>query len=107
MFTIPLERCDNFLVLPEALPDQDYVVTATLSPSYWHILPAILHSKMLELLIDTSDPDDRERMAIMMRGTCTELQRQGNLLLIPEKLITVGDSSNRYVLKLEKEYDAD
>lgn len=107
MITIPLERCDNFLVLPEALPEQDYVVTATVSLGYWHVLPATLHNKMLELLIDTCEQFDRERMAIVMRGNRTELQRKGNLLLIPEQLLSADNSSNRYALKLEQEPDAD
>ncbi|SNY58429.1 hypothetical protein SAMN06297280_3399 [Arsukibacterium tuosuense] len=107
MITIPLERCDNFLILPEALSEQDYVITPTKNSTCWHILPAELQTKLVQILSNTNNTAEQDRLTIMLQGTYMPLAREGNLLLLPKQLLAINYSSSRYVLKLEQEPEAD
>lgn len=101
LISITLERCENVLVLPDNLPEQEYVICPTNDANCWHILPLELNNQQLQQLAETLNPIDRQRFLLMLQGTYQELERKGNLLLLPENeaLATIDYT---YVLKLRQ-----
>lgn len=101
MNCIGLERCENVLVLPDNLPEQSYVICPTEDTNCWHILPTELNNQRLQQLAEAAPPSDRQRFLLMLQGTYQELERQGNLLVLPENEI-VSAAGCSYVLQLAK-----
>lgn len=101
MINIPLERYKNVLILPANLPEQSYVICPTDDANCWHILPTELNNQLLKHLADTANRGDKHRLKLMMQGTYQDLERQGNLLLLPDTLIN-NKPGSQYVLKLAK-----
>lgn len=101
MQSIQLERFENYLVLPDHLPEQSYVICPTIDEKCWHVLPTLLNDQILEKIVNCniSDSSDKNRMQIMLQGTFTELERQGNLLSLPEGRVFSSPECS-YVLKL-------
>lgn len=99
LLSIPLERYENVLVLPDHLPEQRYVICQADDVNCWHILPLELNNQQLQQLAETVDPNDRQRFLLMLQGTYQELERQGSLLVLPANLIN-SKLGSQYVLKL-------
>lgn len=87
MKIIQLERLENYLLLPDHLPEQHYVICQADDANCWHILPTSLNDLLLQRLVANVDPCDQQRLLLMLQGTYQELERQGNLLILPEALI--------------------
>ena len=102
LLSIPLERYENVLVLPDHLPEQRYVICQADDANCWHILPVDLNKLLLQRLVDTVEPCDQQRLLLILRGTYQELERQGNLLLLPEALLKENNLKVSYFLKLKK-----
>ena len=101
LLSIPLERYENVLVLPDHLPEQRYVICQADDANCWHILSIPLNNLLLQRLVATVEPSDQQRLHLILQGTYQELERQGNLLLLPENLINSKPGS-QYVLTLAK-----
>ena len=76
---IALERCDNELVLPDNLPEQEYVICPTNDANCWHILSTDLNDQCLQKMAKVAPPSDRQRFQLMLQGFYQELECQGNL----------------------------
>ena len=101
LLSIPLERYENVLVLPDHLPEQRYVICQADDANCWHILPLELNNQQLQQLAETLNPIDRQRFLLMLQGTYQELERKGNLLLLPENEALAAIDFT-YVLKLRQ-----
>ncbi|MBZ9610822.1 hypothetical protein [Rheinheimera maricola] len=101
MKSIQLERFENYLVLPDHLPEQRYVICQADDANCWHILPVDLNNQLLRRLVANVEPCDQQRLHLILQGTYQELERQGNLLLLPEALLKGYNLEDRYFLKLE------
>lgn len=84
MNTFALERIDNFLVLPETAPCEDYLMSQAEDNQRWFVYSAADNAKLLAQL--TAQQAEQARLNLMLQGTFEPLQRQGNLLLLPEWL---------------------
>lgn len=84
MNTFALERIDNFLILPETVPCEDYVMSQAEDNQRWFVYSAADNAKVLAQL--TAQQAEQARLNLMLQGTFEPLARQGNLLLLPEWL---------------------
>jgi hypothetical protein len=101
LLSIPLERHENVLVLPDYLPEQLYVICQAGDANCWHILPITLNNLLLQRLVANVDPCDQQRLYLILQGTYQELERQGNLLVLPDAFLKESNLKDRYFLKLE------
>ena len=87
MNTFALERIDNFLVLPETAPCEDYVICQAEDNQRWFLYTAADNAKLLaQLVAQQAEQVKQARLTVMLQGTFEPLERQGNLLLLPEWL---------------------
>lgn len=101
LISIALERCENVLVLPDNLPEQSYVICPTEDTNCWHILSTELNNQCLQKMAEAVPPSDRQRFQLMLQGSYQEVERQGNLLLLPENQ-TFRIPACIFILKLDK-----
>ena len=100
MNTVALERIENFLVLPETAPFVDYVITQAEDENCWFIYSAADNAKLLaQLTALQAEQAKQARLSVMLQGTFEPLQRQDNLLLLPEWLCS-NDVTPQFFLKL-------
>lgn len=97
MNTVALERIDNFLVLPETAAFVDYVITQAEDENCWFIYSAADNAKLLAQL--AAQQAKQARLSLMLQGTFEPVQRQGNLLLLPQWLCS-SEISIQFFLKL-------
>lgn len=87
MNTVALERIGNFLVLPETAPLTDYVISQAPDENCWFVYSAADNAKLLaQLAAQQAEQVKQARLSLMLQGTFEPLQRQDNLLLLPEWL---------------------
>lgn len=87
MNTVALERIENFLVLPETAPLTGYVISQAEDKYCWFVYTAADNAKLLaQLAAQQAEQSKQARLSVMLQGTFEPLQRQGNLLLLPEWL---------------------
>lgn len=99
MNTVALERVDNFLVLPETAPLTDYVISRAEDENYWFVYSAADNAKLLaQLAAQQAEQVKQARLSLMLQGTFEPLQRQDNLLLLPEWFCT-SELSLQFYLK--------
>lgn len=85
MNTVALERIENFLVLPETAPLTDYAISQAQDENCWFVYSAADNAKLLaQLAAQQAEQVKQVRLSVMLQGTFEPLQRQGNLLLLPE-----------------------
>lgn len=100
MNTVALERIDNFLVLPETAPLADYVITPAEDEHCWFVYTAADNAKLLaQLAAQHAEQAKQARLSVMLQGTFEPVQRQGNLLLLPQWLCS-SDFTPQFFLKL-------
>lgn len=100
MNTVALECIDNFLVLPETAPLTDYVISQAEDEYCWFVYSAADNTKLLaQLAAQQAEQVKQVRFSVMLQGTFEPLQRQGNLLLLPEWLCS-NDVTPKFILKL-------
>ncbi|EHR42587.1 hypothetical protein [Alishewanella jeotgali] len=99
MVTIALERISNFLLLPTIAAEEDYVLTQGQDELSWFVLTAAYNTQILQQLADQLANEDQSRLLLMMQGTFLPLERQGNLLLLPQ-LVCNEDRRAQFYLKV-------
>lgn len=100
MNTVALERIDNFLVLPETAPLAEYVISQAEDENCWFVYSAADNTKLLaQLTTQQAEQGKQARLSVMLQGTFEPLQRQGNLLLLPQWLCS-SDFTPQFFLKL-------
>lgn len=99
MVTIALERISHFLVLPAIAAEEDYVLTQGQDEQSWFVLTAAYNTQILQQLADQLPNEDQSRLLLMMQGTFLPLERQGNLLLLPQ-LVCNEDGRAQFYLKV-------
>ncbi|GGW57061.1 hypothetical protein [Alishewanella tabrizica] len=100
MNTFALERIDNFLVLPETAPLTDYVISQAEDENCWFVHGAADNAKLLaQLAAQQAEKVKQARLSVMLQGTFEPVQRQGNLLLLPEWFCS-SEVSIQFFLKL-------
>lgn len=100
MNTVALERIENFLVLPEIAPLTDYVISQAEDKYCWFVYSAADNTKLLaQLAAQQAEQVKQARLSLMLQGTFEPLQRQDNLLLLPEWLCS-NDVTPQFFLKL-------
>ncbi|WP_423186364.1 hypothetical protein ACO1PK_14755 [Alishewanella sp. d11] len=99
MVTIALERISNFLLLPAIAAEEDYVLSQGQDELSWFVLTAAYNTQILQQLADQLPNEDQSRLLLMMQGTFLPLERQGNLLLLPQ-LVCNEDGRAQFYLKV-------
>jgi len=87
MNTVALECIDNFLVLPETATFVDYVISQAEDENCWFVYSAADNAKLLaQLAAQQAEQVKQARLNLMLQGTFEPVERQGNLLLLPDWL---------------------
>lgn len=107
MNTVALERIENFLVLPETAPFTDYVISLAEDENCWFVYSAADNAKLLaQLTALQAEQAKQARLSVMLQGTFEPVQRQGNLLLLPQWLCS-SDFTPQFFLKWATGVQAD
>lgn len=100
MHSIILERIGNILLLPKIAPLVDYVISPADKTNTWQILTVEENELLLKKIVNVATELNRSRLLTALQGTSMHLERQDNMLLLPQLIIEMTDEQI-FLLKLE------